>query len=101
MDNSQGRQKEIYNAQKEILAYLNAKQDNRAVSSELISRIQCPAEIFCQSIRLLNAQGFIKGPVFSGEMVKSGGNNSFRDSTQLTESGQGKYIEMIRDEQAG
>ncbi len=101
MNSPQDKQQEIYKAQQEILAYLNAKGDNRAVSSELISNIKCQAEIFSESTRLLNAQGFIKGPEFSGEMITEGGNNSFRDSTQLTGSGQEKYIAIIRAEQSG
>ena len=101
MDSLQNRQQEIYRVQKEILACLNAKQDNRAVSKELISNINCRADIFCESARLLNAGGFIIGPVFTEKMVAEGGNNNFRDSTQLTEDGQEKYIKMIREEQSG
>ena len=101
MDNSQDRQKEIYRVQKEILAYLNAKQDNRATSKELISNINCQAGIFCESAELLHAGGFLTGPEFSEAMVAEGGNNNFRDSTQLTGTGQEKYIEMIRGEQPG
>ena len=101
MDNSQDRQKEIYRAQKEMLAYLNAKQDSRATSKELIDNINCQTAIFCESAMLLHAGEYITGPVFTKEMVAQGGNNNFRDSTQLTEAGQGKYIAMIRDEQPG
>jgi len=101
MDNAQDRQKEIYRVQKEILAYLNAKQDNRATSKELISNINCQADIFCESAGLLHSGGFITGPVFTEEIVAEGGNNNFRDSTQMTEAGQEKYIEMIREEQPG
>ena len=101
MDSSQDRQQEIYRAQKEILAYLNAKPDNRAASKELISNIKCRADIFCESTRLLNAGRFIRGPVFTEEMVAEGGNKNFKDSTCLTGEGQEKYIEMIGEEQAG
>lgn len=101
MDQSQDRQKEIYMAQKAILAYLNSKQDNRATSKELIDNVNCAVDILCESTQALNEQGFINGPVFSREIIEEGGNNGFRHSTQLTESGQEKYIAMIRDEQAG
>ncbi len=101
MSDQSGNQQKMYKLHREILAYLNAKPDNRATSKELISSINCRAEIFCESTRMLNSQGFIKGPVFTEEMVAEGGNNNFRDSTQLTEAGQEKYIEMIREEQSG
>ncbi|MFH1093100.1 MAG: hypothetical protein V1739_02960 [Candidatus Omnitrophota bacterium] len=100
MDSSQNRQQEIYRVQQEILAYLNAKPDNRAVSKELISNINCRADIFCESIRGLNAGGFIVGPEFTEEMVAESGNNNFRHSTQMTGAGQEKYIGMIREEQS-
>ncbi len=100
MDDSRGRQQEIYRVQKEILACLNSKPDNRATSKELIKSINCRADIFCESVRLLNLQGFIKGPLFTEEMVAEGGNNNFRCSTCLTGDGQGKYIEMLREAQS-
>ena len=100
MDSSRDRQQEIYRAQKEIFAYLHAKPDNRAVSRELINNINCPADIFCESIRLLRAGKFIEGPEFSEEIIAAGGDGHFRSSTQLTAQGQEKYIAMIRIEQS-
>ena len=100
MADSQHNEQEIIRVQKDILALLNAKPDNRATSKELIGSIRCAANIFCLSIKLLDKAGFIKGPEFNEAMVLDGGSSNFRDSVKLTEAGQEKYIEMIRDEQA-
>lgn len=94
-------QKTILKAQKEILACLNAKSDNRATSKELIDNATCPADVFCHSIKLLNVQGFVKGPEFTEEIFEEGGSHNFRDSTKLTEKGQEQYISIIKEEQSG
>ena len=99
MDNSQKNPQEDLQIQKEILAYLNAKQDNRATSQEIIAHVKCTSELLCKNIAFLNEQKFIEGPAFTEELVTSGGENNFRSSTRITEAGQERFIEIIRKEQ--
>ena len=99
MNNSQGEQQVIARVQKEIFAYLNAKPDNRATAKELIGHITCDANMLVLSMKLLQKQGFIEGPVFTEAMIAAGGESNFRNSIQLTALGQAKYIEIIRYEQ--
>lgn len=87
----------LQDAQKQILAFLNAKSDNRASSKELVDNIEVPPEVLCQSLALLNEKEFVKGPSFTKQMIEDGGNSSFRDSTKLTASGQQHYIEIIKE----
>ena len=101
MNNVNNNEQEMYRVQKEILAYLNAKSDNRASSKELIGNIQCSGNMLCRAMALLNDENFIKGPEFNEEMVTAGGDSHFRNATQLTVRGQEKYIAMIRKEQSG
>lgn len=99
MDEFKGRQQEDLKIQKEILAYLNAKSDNRATSQEIITHVKCSPDILCKNIAFLNEQKFIESPAFTEELVLNGGENNFRSSTRITEAGQERFIEIIRKEQ--
>ncbi|MBU0634077.1 MAG: hypothetical protein KKB82_08735 [Candidatus Omnitrophica bacterium] len=89
---------ELVQAQKEILAFLNGKPDKRATTKEVIENIKCQSRILKDAIIYLNRNFYIDGPILTEFMIKRGGDDSFRMAFTLTEQGQVKYIDMVKEE---